>query len=108
MRYLSETTKNELDRLGYDSVPTNTRPDMTYLLYWNCPKHITLSIVYIPKLSEDWLVVAFDRYKNESISLFDIEGFEIDEKGRAHFKNDEDIIPFVEALNSKIKRNFQF
>ena len=28
--------------------------------------------------------------------------------GCAYFKNDEDIIPFVEALNSKITRNIQF
>lgn len=108
MRYLSENTKMALDRLGYDPIPTNERPDAKLLIYWNFQKHITLSIVYIPKLSEDWLVVAFDRYKNENLPLFDLEGFEIDEMGRAHFKNDEDIIPFVEALNSKITRNIQF
>ncbi len=109
MENLSYNTEIELNRLGYYLVPTRSpRPDTCFKVFWNAPKHIIVTIVNSPVEAEDWITIAFDRLNNVSIDLREIEGFNLDEKGRAHFENDADIIPFVEALNRKYTRTIGF
>ena len=105
MIYLSEYTVNELKRLGYNVVPTRLpRPDCCFKVFFNSQKHLILTIVKESSTSEDWLVSVFDRFENHLFDLSEIEGYVIDAKQLVHFKNDVDIIPFVETLNSKVNR----
>ena len=107
MNRLSTHTINELNRLGFQKIVENIiGGDSYFSTFFNANITFIITIVNSPKEVKDtWLVTAFNRGENCSYDLNTIEGISVDEKGRAQFKSEENIVSFIKKLIHKIKKD---
>lgn len=107
MNRLSNHTTNELNILGFQKTTESIIDrDSYFSAFFNADITFIIIIVNSPKEVKDtWLVTAFNRGENCSYDLNTIEGISVDEKGRAQFKSEENIVPFIKKLIHKIKKD---
>lgn len=107
MNRLSIYANSELNRLGFQKIVESIAGGNSYFsTFFNANIKFTITIVNSPKEVKDtWLVTAFNRGENCSYDLNTIEGINVDEKGRAQFKSEENIVLFIENLIYKIKKD---
>ena len=107
MNRLSTRTINELNILEFQKTTEKIIDGDSYFsMFFNANITFIITIVNSPKEVKDtWLVTAFNRGENCSYDLNTIEGISVDEKGRAQFKSEENIVSFIKKLIHKIKKD---
>ena len=95
---------------GFNKIQSSLiKGDSYFNVFFNYNNWHILTLVKSPReVPGVWLATVFDRMKNQSVDLRTMDGFYIDELGRAQFKEEKDIIPFVEALLNKINQKSYF
>jgi hypothetical protein len=102
---LSYETKCGIESKGYYLVQSEFIKGDSYVnIFFNYDYRIVLTLVNSPReIKGVWIGVVFDHLYQRHFYLENVEGINLDDRGRAIFHKEEDILPFIDRVHETIR-----